>query len=320
MSSARERAWVRLLNSPVWRRLARSSTGGRILRSDALHALDLRRRRIFTTVQESRDPVVFDAVETCVVFLGHVKSGGSLLGALLDAHAEAVMADEVDILRYVEAGFRRDQIFHLLAKGARRESLKGRVTARRLEPYSLAVPDQWQGAYRTVKVIGESRAGPTTRRLGNDLALLGRLRDLMQGTDLRFIHVVRSPYDPIGAMVARSGKTLEKAVAEYEQRCDVLSQLRRNMDPEELHTVNYEDLIHYPAHRLADACRFVGLDPSPDYLTACAGIVNADRQPERDAVSWSDDVMERLDHLIARTDFLNRYKNVRPGEIAWRTS
>src|SRR4029453_2453243 len=75
-----------------------------------------------------RSPDRFAQVRTFCFFVGHNKSGTSLLGGLLDAHRHIVLADEVDALRYVEAVFAREQIFHLLERGSRSEARKGRVT------------------------------------------------------------------------------------------------------------------------------------------------------------------------------------------------
>ena len=71
-----------------------------------------------------RNPERFAATDVLCVFIGHVKSGGSLLGAMLDAHPDALVSDEVGVLKYLEAGFSREQIFHLIEKGSRREAVK----------------------------------------------------------------------------------------------------------------------------------------------------------------------------------------------------
>ena len=319
MKALLERIWVRILDSKSWRRIASSGVGSQLLHSGLFERLDLRRRQALMRARELARPELFESVQTAVILIGHVKSGGSLLGAMLDAHPDAVMADEVDIPRYIEAGFSRDQIFHLLVKGARRESLKGRVTARRLDPYSLAVPGQWQGEFRVVRVIGESRAGPTTRRLGRDPSLLDRLRDTMVGVDVRFIHVVRSPWDPIGAMVMRSGKSLPTAVAEYQRRCEILSGIRSRLTPSEVSTLWYEDLASDPTTVLTEVCDFLGLEPAQEYLDACASLVRTDRPREREGISWTDTAARDVRELIAGTPFLNRYEGEYPEEIAWRT-
>jgi hypothetical protein len=261
-----------------------------------------------TSVQLVRDPARFDSVETLCTFIGHVKSGGTLLGALLDAHPDAVVADEVDVLRYVAAGFRRDQIFHLLLRGAGREARKGRVTARRLQPYSLAIPGQWQGRYRALRVIGESRAGPTTRRLGREPDLLSRLSDRMDGVRPRFIHVVRDPLDPIAAMVVRGRRSFADAISDYELQCRTLVALRERIGPDQVLTVPYEGFVRAPAESLRTACRFLGLEPDPGYLSACAAIVDPSVRSERLLVEWRREHINAVRAVIDRTPFLDGYR------------
>jgi hypothetical protein len=56
------------------------------------------------------------------MFVGHNKSGTSMVGSLLDAHPEVILSDEADALDYVRAGFSREQIFHILLGQSRRGS------------------------------------------------------------------------------------------------------------------------------------------------------------------------------------------------------
>jgi hypothetical protein len=297
-------AW---LDSDTWRRFGRSRAGRRLLRSGAFQAADTARRFAETSIRHARDPHAFDEVRTFCLFLGTVKSGGSLVGALLDAHAQAVLSDEADPLRYLCAGFGREQIFHILAKTARREALKGRVTARRLEPYALAVPDQSQGRAVRPAVVGDSRAGPTTRRLGAQPALIARLRRVLGDVDDRYVHVVRNPYDPISAMVRRGRRALPDAIDDYAGQSHRMEVLRDVLGDDRLLTVRYEDFVAAPSDQMRRVCAFLGLHASTEYLAACASIIDATRRSERHTVPWTPDAIAAVDRLIGRFDFLGNY-------------
>ena len=65
---------------------------------------------------------LFARVESLCLFIGYPRSGHSLIGALLDAHPNAIIADELDALKYVHAGFRRNQLFYLLLRGSRQSA------------------------------------------------------------------------------------------------------------------------------------------------------------------------------------------------------
>jgi len=302
-----EERWVSLINSPAWRRAASSGTGRRLIRSRPYRALHLVRRFALTWIQQLRDPHRFIDVEAVCIFIGHTKSGASLLGSLLDAHPDAVVADEIDVVRYVARGFRRDQIFHLLEKGARREASKGRVTARRLTPYSLAVPGQSQGRSANVRVIGESKAGPTTRRLGREPDLLEALDRRMRGVPVRYVHVVRDPFDPISAMAIRSGRSVADGISDYADQCRTLSELRRRIGRDRLLTIEYESFVRDPVGGMRAIGDFVGVEADEAYLEACAAIVDPDVLPERRLVEWSDRDIDAVRALIAETSFLRSY-------------
>jgi hypothetical protein len=280
------------------RRLLRSKVGQWVLRH---------RRELLTRREIRRQPHRFDEVETCCLFIGHVKSGGSLLAAVLDAHPDTAFADEMDVVAQVEAGLDREQIFTLLLRGAQREARGGRVTARRLTPYSLAVPEQWQGGYERLRVVGDSRAGPTTRALGEDVVRLARLRAVMGETRLVFVHVVRNPYESIGAMVRRSGRSVTNAVADHRQQCRRLAELRDRIPAQDLFTLRYEDFVIDPRRHLRELLTFLDLELSESYLEACSGLVRSEPVRERDLVRWEKRDLTEVGRVIARFDFLDGY-------------
>jgi hypothetical protein len=307
VSNSLEDIWVSWLNSDRWRQFAKWSVGAKFFDSQAYRKLDVARRFATTYYKNLRHPDLFRDVRTFCMFIGHTKSGSSLLGALLDAHPDIILADEADALRYVADDFGKEQIFHILLKGSRREAMKGRVTARRLGQYSLAVPDQWQGRYRKLKVIGDSKAGPSVRRLSKEPELLHRVQDVMNGIDARFIHVIRNPYDPISVMMVRGKRTFENAVEHYFNYCETLLALRKELDGSNLIAVKYEEFVQRPKIHLAEICRFLGVEGDDDYLRACASILHESPERSRDMITWQSDWIEIVRKRIEQVDFLVGY-------------
>lgn len=307
MSRSLERLWVSWLNSDRWRQFTKGGPGARLFRSQAFENLDTARRFVLTAYKSRREPALFDGVKAFCMFIGHVKSGGTLIGSLLDAHPDAILADEADALHYVSAGFGRDQIFHILLKGSQREALKGRVTARRLTPYSFAVPGQWQGRYRQLQVVGDSKAGPSTRRLAQDPNLLKALQTTMAGVDTKFIQVIRNPYDPISAMMVRSGRSFANAVNHYFTYCETLSSLRKDLDRSALMAVQYEEFIRQPRTQLALLCGFLEIEADDAYLDACAGILHESPEQIRHLVDWNSQWRGVVQSKIDQFDFLAGY-------------
>jgi hypothetical protein len=296
-----------MTDSDAFRRFERGA-GRVIFRSRAYERLDGVRRNLLSRSAVRRNPGIFDDVRTFCFFIGHNKSGTSLLGGLLDAHPDVVLADEVDALKYVDAGFQRDQLFHLLLRGSRSEARKGRVTARRLEPYSYAVPGQWQGRTTRPLVIGDGRSGTSTRRLGTDPELLERLSRLMPGVAVRVIQVIRNPFDPISVMMVRGRRSFSNAIDHYFTSCEILDEIRRRVSPESLLPVRYESFIADPKDGLTSICRFLGVEAEAGYRDACASIVRPRPDRSREMVPWTQPWIEEVERRIPRFAFLEGYR------------
>jgi hypothetical protein len=303
-----ERRWVSLVDSDRVRRYLRSNMGRRISASQGYQATLDAGKYLTSALAAVRRPGRFESVGVCFAFVGHTKSGGSLLGALLDAHPRVACADELGIFRLLDRGFTRSQILHLIVRGSRREALKGRVTGRRIGSYSLAVDGMHQGeAGDDLRALGDSRAGPTTRLLDMDLALVDRMVQHLGDIDLRFIHVVRNPYDPIAVMVLRGGRTIDDALGDYLGQCHRLVRLRQAIEPEKLATVRYEDLVSRPEIELERVCAFLEVDVTDDYLQACAAVIEQSPRRDRDRIDWPDASRAAVEDLIHGFEFLTGY-------------
>jgi hypothetical protein len=299
-------AWHAIVDSDSFRWFAKRGPGRPLLRSRVFRRAMVERNRYLAARAARDEPELFADVRTFCFFVGHNKSGTSLLGGLLDAHPQVVLADEADALRYVEARFGRDALFHVLLRSSRTELRKGRVTARRLEPYSYLVPGQAQGRTVRPKVVGDSTSGTSTRRLGAHPELLERLNGI--GTDVKLIQVIRNPFDPITAMMIRGGRSFDNSIAHYFGACETLQRIRGRLGASDLLPVRYEDVVADPASALKRACAFVGVHPEPDYIEACTSIVRAHPDRTRDRADWPQDQIEAVEHRIAEFDFLDGYR------------
>ena len=300
-------AWHAVVDSDQFRALAKRGPGRALLRSRAFGELDLARKRVQTSHRSHRAPECFDDVATFCCFVGHNKSGSSMTSALLDAHAEIVLSDEVDLLRYVERGFQRDQLFRLAARGARAEARKGRVTARRLEPYSYAVPGASQGVAPRPRVVGDSTTGTSTRRLGADPYLWDRVHAVTFPASPKLVHVIRNPFDPISVMMVRGHRSFANSVDHYFTACATLETLRSTVARTDLHAVRYEDLVADPRRELRALCAVLGVDADEGDLDACAAIVRPGPEPSRRTVEWTRPWIDAVEARLADHDFLQGY-------------
>lgn len=306
MSVALERLWVLVFNAAPVRHIFQAVGSRRLSRSRPYQSALTAGRYATSYLQTRLGSSDFDELESFCFFIGHNKSGTSLIGSLLDAHRHAVVADDVDALRLVAAGFDRRQLCYWLARAARRDYLKGRVTARRVAAYSYLVAGQWQGRYEAARIVGDSASGVTTRRLATEPGLLTRLRDLAGTARVRFVLVIRNPYDPIAYIMVRGRRSYESAADHYFTNCASVVDLRRRLG-DDLLAVRYETFVSAPRPELARVCRFLGLDADSGYLEACAAIVDPTPHRSRELVRWEPAWIEDVRRRMAAFDFLEGY-------------
>ena len=240
-------------------------------------------------------------LEAVCVFVGYPRSGHSLVGALLDAHPDVVIAHQADLIRLVSDGVERGELVATLVSDSAHRAEEGRRQGR----YSYAVEGQWQGRVRALRVIGDANAGKTSRRLARDPAAVEHATQVM-GAPLRLVHVTRNPHDNIATLSQRPEHTMGTAIETYDVLAGIVARLIERGEPPVL-TLRHESLIEAPQHELVRLCGYLGVEPDPDYLDACAGIVFRSPRRTRDEVSWTGDDIESVEALIGRRSFLQGY-------------
>lgn len=303
--------WQAVVDSDGFRRFAKHGAGRVVFSSPAYRWANLERHRWIAHRAHRTDPTRFDRVHALCVVVGHTKSGASLLGGMLDGHPDVVMADEHDALRYVEAGFTREELWHALDRGARAEARRGRVTARRIGAYDVALPGQSQGRSVAPVVVGDTTTGRTTRRLGADPGLYDRVRDRVAPASVRILHVVRNPFDPISVMVVRGRRPVREAVDRYFADCRTLLELRARLPEGVVHAVRYEDLVADPAGVVGHCCDVLGVPRDADHLAAVAAKVGPRPAPRHTLVEWSGRWIDEVERRIGDVDFLEGYAHDR---------
>jgi hypothetical protein len=206
------------------------------------------------------------------------------------------------------AGLSREQVLWLSIDVAREQARrKRRKRGRGGTEYSYFVPGQWQGRFEELRVVGDSDAGRTVRALAGDPTLLDRVRTDLAGIELRFIHVVRNPYDNIATMMLRSGRTFESALTRYFENWRLIEELRGRIGAESIATVRHEELVTQPREVLAGLCRFLGVEPNEAHLAACEGILYSAPARSRASIDWTDDQRSRIERGIAEFAGLSGY-------------
>lgn len=247
----------------------------------------------------------FEQLRTFCCFVGHGRSGGTLVGALLNAHPSIVMSNELNALRRLRTGLTGDQLYRVIYLVSHRQVLRG---SRGGGGYSYAVTGQWQGRHKELHVIGDRKAGATAYEVLSNPRSLEILERKIK-LEKKFFHVVRNPFDVIATTYQKTLKEqgesadehLSREIRNFFARCRAVQLIEQKFGNKALLHVHHERLITDPFGELNRICRFLGVEADPDYLKACAGILNKSPNQSRKLLTWTD---ENAGHIkMAMKDF-----------------
>lgn len=247
----------------------------------------------------------FAHVQSYALFIGHGRSSHSLVAALLNAHPNVVMADELDSLSYVAEGISRSQLYTLIIQSAAHHAKKGnRKGDWRGRGYSYQIAGQWQGNYEQLRIIGE--ASLATAYFHNNLPLFEKLVGVVQ-VPVKAIQVVRNPYDSITRLSKVSQISLDLATEHYFWVCERVKQFRKWFPAGNTILIHNEELIANPQTTLQRLTTFFDLPLPPDYTAACTAILFKKPNQARHEASWSPEAIANVAKCIPHYNFLAGY-------------
>lgn len=255
-------------------------------------------------------------VHAATLFIGYPRTGASMTGALLDAHPNMVFAQELHLLRAMELGFSRHQIFALILQNSRQFVQSGTAGQGHVvgSKYSYAVPNQWQGRHQELLVVGDKQAPGTTLHLTRRPELVSKLADRL-GVRIRMIHMIRNPFDCIsGIFRLKSGRgthsEIRQSIDSYLYLLGGVLELKRRHGDDIL-DLRLEDLIAKPAESLSRVCVFLGVSCPKDYINDCSSIL-FDKPRSGSEMTWTESDIQRVNDKIATVSFLQGY-SIPPG-------
>lgn len=252
--------------------------------------------------RNSQHHEMFSQVKTCCLFIGYPRSGHSLISSLIDAHPNALISHRLDALQHFEDGLALNDIFLLMLQNSQRFARRGRKLTR----YQYHIPGQWQGRFRVLHTIGDQEGRLTTERLGNNPDLLDDLMNIPQAR-MKFIHVVRNPFDNISSWAARTKQSLEATTGRYFELCKTVRSIKQNLVSGHLLEIHHAAFLGNPKAKLKALCQFLDLDPEPGYVEACVAIVYPQPHRTRHYHKWPADLVNFVEDEMKQFDFLEAY-------------
>lgn len=272
--------------------------------------------------------VRLDEARTFVQFVGFPRSGHSLIGALIDAHPDALISHELDAMGLLHAGFGYREIARLIARNSAEFAAHGKWW----NGYSYDVPGLDE---RTPKVIGDKKGDWAARWTARAPELLDRL-DASGAPRQKWLLVTRAPADNIATMTlrrnrlydriridaAREGRSSKEGItaaqedgrlpteasdamiAEYRELCEAIAALQPRIAPEDWMEIDYDAFTATPEENLRRIAVFLDLTPEAEWLEACCSIVHSGRSRSRDRLTWREDQRAAVEELAQEFAFL----------------
>ena len=254
-------------------------------------------------------------IQIMLLTIGFPRSGSSLLGYLLTAHPNMVVADEaLHSEQKVRIYSNLDQIFNQILEHDYNMQLRSHVwqklkktlfnvisTRHRIERYIL-IHNQYQGHFEQLKVIGNKSSHVDLPNLSTDTLKILKKSLKEKNIVLKWIFTVRNPYDIYSTMM-RHHHPRDELIEICVQNKGLLKQI----DSQDIFYAKYEDMVANPHLQLAKVCDFLQVPASPDYLDDCASVVYKKAHKSRLKHDWTMDEKQTIESLIEKYDFFSGY-------------
>ena len=273
-----------------------------------------------------------DSVENFLIFMGWPRSCHSIIGSMLDAHPNIIVAHEYFLFQKLKVHpglIQRKVLYNQLYNNSYVNARRGwRTTQQTQKGYSLSMDGLWQGKFTSLKVIGDKCGGDMTRMYHKSKGQFRTLYQMLKANvkvPIKVLQVVRNPFDMIAtvALYRGSGKREVKVNATTTHKysdsrilkgaiksvMDISQAIMRmvpemGLSPLEVHC---EDLIADPAKTISHICQFLDLECSADYLQMCVDKTFKNVSKSRHLVEWDPETLYSLINHIQKFPFFHRY-------------
>ena len=275
-----------------------------------------------------------DGVQSFLMFIGWPRSCHSIIGSMLDAHPNMVVAHEYflfdQLAKNQELVTDRNRLFDALFRNTYKSlQQKGwRASSRDEKGYDLNINGSWQGRFTQLKVIGDKSGGKAVLDyISNSSKFLTLYKQLKRAVKvpIKVLQVVRNPLDMIATATLYRGSSVSGRKADatvkhkynntlhvYKSALQTLKLSRAIMrmvpdvglSPLEVHC---EDLIADPAKTVSHICQFLDVECSADYLQMCVDKTFTNVSESRHLVNWDPHTLASLIDTLRTFPFFRQY-------------
>lgn len=236
-----------------------------------------------------------------LLILGSGRSGSTILGAVLDAHPNMVVANET--IESVNLWRRLDgtRILEGIFKNAEKQAFDASRSA------VCGHKSQWTPAQKQeIHVVGDKVWYPATLFLHGKYDLIPSLEERV-GAPVTIIHACRNPFDVISSMHLKSGAPIGDRIRWYSAHCEAVAAISGRMPEDRFLHVHHEELIQRPSEVLQNCIRFLDLPFNQEYFERCKSMLFDSPRQSRHQVTWSPEDSARVRELTKHFSWLKIY-------------
>ena len=276
---------------------------------------------------------VIDGVEKLVLFVGYRRSGHSIIGSMMDAHPNMVIAFQYQLFRrcvnpqkYGPFPKNKSAIFNALYNRSYKQARSGWTSEKNTRKgYNLHVSTPWQGAFTRLRVIGDKAGSAMTKAFSGSCqeskACLQAIMDIVK-LPLIVFHVVRNPYDMIATEVLYTTtkqfdmRAEDLAVAKPDDRdvkqcADTVfmqaTEVTRVMELTRVVEIHSEDFVADTRKTVRSICSTLDLPCPEEYVEACYEKAFKNVSKSRYNMEWSPDMLQYVENNMKNYSFFSRY-------------
>ena len=238
-------------------------------------------------------------------FLGHGKSGHTLVRSVLDAHPNIILSNDYNIFKQLDENKINSK--HQLFKDLLTRSTSFTESGCRATGYSYRIPSSYQGKFETIKVIGDKRGRSSASKISSNPQLILDLQNTVN-IPVKVLHIIRNPFDVVASYFKRKDalvKYSRKHIAEIRDLTKSIKLLEERYIP--VLNITHEEFVLDFDTTVLKILTFLDLEGSLDYIKQCKSIINKKPVKHRLDIKWPKDIVRTWNILIKKTDFLNGY-------------
>jgi hypothetical protein len=257
-----------------------------------------------------------DKLKYFVMFAGYPRSGHTLVASILNAHPNVVISNQLFILKDIEK-FTKQSLFDHIKLGAREGIWKSEVKIKPVTKSEISVVGDKTG-HRTMEFLGGYKTLlPFFKEMKVDPPKeLSKLKEIV-GVPVKWIHVVRNPYDNLATWVKKNHESRERQnktsdmVNEFNEVFEKYRHLNEKIaelkQTENVLSINHERVIRFIDRSLDSLCEFLDIEKYPEWRKRVINSLWKEPRETRSNIKWDQNKIAKVEELVQKYEWLNGY-------------